>query len=179
MTGGKPESYTLYLPLRDLAMKMMSRMKLHLSGLLLCISLAVGAPAVMAGAEPFRPIDAKALIKPCWDLSEEKRSSGVTATMRQGTLDTVLCLEKVILDQVEILFPDGENLSRAQAEEKLERLRFAVGSFYWSLYNGHVGCKGFCGTMWQVLHLAKNADFLEQMIRDIADQRNRYEIEGP
>ena len=160
-------------------MKTMSRMILHLSGLLLCISLTVGVPAGMAGAEPFQPIDAKALIKPCWDLSEKKRASGVTARMRQGTLDTVLCLEKVILDQVEILFPDGINLSRAEAEEKLERLRFAVGSFYWSLYNGHKGCDGFCGTMWQVLHLAKNADFLEQMIRDIADQRNRYKIEGP
>ena len=160
-------------------MKMMSRMKSYLSGVFLGLYLAVYAPAAVTGAEPFQPIDAKALIKPCWDLSEEKRSSGVTATMRQGALNTVLCLEKVILDQVEILFPGGEILSRAQAEEKLERLRFALGSFYWSLYNEHTGCKHFCGTMWQVLLLATNADFLEQMIRDLADQRNRYKIEGP
>ena len=160
-------------------MKMMLRIKLRLPGVLLCFSLAVSAPAAVAGAEPFQPIDARALIKPCWDLSEEKRASSVTATMRQGTLDTVLCIEKVILDQVGILFPGGKYLSRAQAEKKLERLRFAVGSFYWSLYNEHIGCKHFCGTMWQVLHLAKNVDFLEQMIRDIADQRNRYKIEGP
>ncbi|MEE9250037.1 MAG: hypothetical protein V3U93_02790 [Alphaproteobacteria bacterium] len=160
-------------------MKMILRMKLHLPGVLLCFSLAVGAPAAMAGAEPFQPIDAKALIKPCWNLSEEKRASGVTATMRQGALDTVLCLEKVILDQVEILFPDGKYLSRSQAEKKLERLGSAIQTFYWSLYNEHTGCKHFCGTMWQVLHLAKNADFLEQMIRDLADQRNRYKIEGP
>ncbi len=160
-------------------MKMILRMKLHLPGVLLCFSLAVGAPAAMAGAEPFQPIDAEALIKPCWDLSEEKRSSGVTATMRQGALDTVLCLEKVILDQVEILFPDGQNLSRAQAEKKLERLGSAIQTFYWPLYNGHVGCKGFCGTMWQVFHLAKNAHVLEGVIRDIVDQRNQYKIEGP
>ncbi len=160
-------------------MKMILRIKLHLSGLLLCISLAVSAPASMAGAEPFQPIDAKALIKPCWDLSEEKRSSGVTATMRQGALDTVLCLEKVILDQVEILLPDGQNLSRAQAEEKLERLRFALGSFYWSIYNGHIGCKGFCGTMWHTAHLNKIAHVLEGVIGDMADQRNQYRIEGP
>ncbi len=160
-------------------MKMILRMKLHLPGVLLCFSLAVGAPAAMAGAEPFQTIDAEALIKPCWDLSEEKRSSGVTATMRQGTLDTVLCLEKVILDQVEILFPDGKYLSRAQAEKKLERLRFAIQTFYWSLYNEHTGCKHFCGTMWQVFHLPKIAHVLEQIIRDIAHQRNQYKIEGP
>ena len=145
-------------------MKMVSRIKLHLSGLLLCFSLAVSVPGAIATAATSQLVNADALIKPCWDLSEEKRSSGVTATMRQGTLDTVLCLEKVILDQVEILFPEGKYLSRAQAEKKLERLRFAVGSFYWSLYNEHTGCKHFCGTIWQVLHLAKNADFLEQMI---------------
>ena len=179
MTGRKPESYTLNLPLRDWAMKMMSRMKSHLPGMLLCFSLAVSAPAAMAGAEPFQPIDAKALIKPCWNLSEEKRASGVTATMRQGTLDTVLCLEKVILDQVEILFPDGKYLSRAQAEKKLERLGSAIQTFYWSLYNEHTGCKHFCGTMWQVFHLAKNAHVLEGVIRDIVDQRNQYKIEGP
>ena len=160
-------------------MKMMLRMKSHLPGVFLGLFLAVYAPAAVAGAEPFQPIDAKALIKPCWDISEEKRSSGVTATMRQGALDTVLCLEKVILDQVEILFPDGKYLSRAQAEEKLERLRFALGSFYWSLYNEHTGCKHFCGTMWQVFHLPKIAHVLEGMILDIAEQRNQYKIEGP
>ena len=153
--------------------------KLKLLCVLSGLWTAVSMPTAMAGGPPFEPIDAETLIQPCWAISEEKRASGVTALMRKGTLETVLCLERVILDQVEILFPDGKYLSRAQAQEKLKRLRFAYGSLYWFIYNEHQGCDPSCGTMKYVFHLAENAALLEKMIRDMMEQRNQYEINGP
>ena len=127
-----------------------------------------------AGGPDEEGIDAQALIDACWAISLEDRSSGVTAEMRRGALKSVLCLEQAILDQVEILFPDGEYLSREQAAEKLEQLRFAAGSLYWSIYNGNIACDPSCGTMWHVMHLASHAQILEQMIRDIAYVRNYH-----
>ena len=128
--------------------------------------------AAGSGGADEKGIDAQALIDACWAISLEDRSSGVTARHREGALNSVLCLEEVILDQVEILFPDGEYLSREQAAEKLERLRFAVGSLYWSIYNENIACDPSCGTIWHPLHLHANARVLEQMIRDIVRVRN-------
>ncbi len=130
--------------------------------------------AAGSGGADEEGIDAQALIDACWAISLEDRSSGVTARHREGALNSALCLEEVILDQVDVLFPDGEYLSREQAAEKLERLRFAAGSLYWSIYNENIACDPSCGTMWHPMHLASHAQILEQMIRDIAYVRNYH-----
>ena len=127
-----------------------------------------------AGGPDEEGIDAQALIDACWAISLEDRSSGVTGRMRHGAAKTVRCLEDVILDQVEILFPDGEYLSREQAKQKLDALAEAVQTMYWSIYNGNIACDPSCGTMWHVMHLASHAQILEQMIRDIAYVRNYH-----
>lgn len=132
--------------------------------------------AAGSGGADEKGIDAQALIDACWAISLEDRSSGVTARHRKGILESVLCLEQAILDQVEILFPDGEYLSREQAAEKLERLRFAAGSLYWSIYNENIACDPSCGTYWHDLHLHGNAHILEHMLREIVRVRNMYRL---
>ena len=72
------------------------------------------------------------LIDACWHLSLGRRSTGSSQLHRQGSLFTALCLEWVILDQLEVLFPPGspaeEHLSRVEARAKLDQLRKAYGS---------------------------------------------------
>ena len=118
--------------------------------------------------------DAQALIDACWTISLEDRSSGNTPRMRNGALETVLCLEKVILDQVDILFPDGKYMSRKKAQEHLVQISFGLGKLYWSIYNEHIGCDISCGTMFHVMHLPPIADALEDMIRVMISQRQEY-----
>ena len=127
-----------------------------------------------AGGPDEEGIDAQALIDACWAISLEDRSSGVTGRMRHGAAKTVRCLEDVILDQVEILFPDGEYLSREQAKQKLDALAEAVQTMYWSIYNGNIACDPSCGTYWHDLHLHGNAHILEHMLREIIRIRNMY-----
>jgi len=61
--------------------------------------------------------DAKTLIDGCWEISRKDRESGVTGQMRNGAANTVGCLEKTVLDQLQYLFPDGKPLSREKAQE--------------------------------------------------------------
>ena len=127
-----------------------------------------------AGGPDEEGIDAQALIDACWAISLEDRSSGVTGRMRYGGAITVECLEEVILDQIEILFPDGEYLSREQAKQKLDAFAEAVQTMYWSIYNGNIACNPSCGTMWHVKHLGSHARILEDMIRNIVYVRNYH-----
>ncbi len=149
--------------------------KLKLLCVLSGLWTAVSIPTAMAGGKPFQLIDAEALIKACWAISEVKRASGVTGLMRKGAAETVGCLKEVILDQVEIMF-EPEYLSREQATKELDRIRDAYQGLYWSIYNGHRGCDPSCGTMKHVSHLAENASLLEKMIRDMIAQRNEYKF---
>ena len=125
-----------------------------------------------------RDPEAKPLIEACWDLSLGMRSL-TTATMRWGSLRTARCLEYVILDQLEFLFPPGsaaaKRLSRTEARAKLDQLREAYGSLYWGLYNEHAGCEPpGCGTLFYPLHNAAYAEMLEGIVRDVIRQRRAY-----
>jgi hypothetical protein len=142
--------------------------------LALSFFLLVTPWAASSGGADEKGIDAQALIDACWAISLEDRSSGVTGRMRHGAAKTVRCLEDVILDQVEILFPDGEYLSREQAKQKLDALAEAVQTMYWSIYNENIACDPSCGTYWHDLHLHGNAHILEHMLREIVRVRNMY-----
>ena len=92
---------------------------------------------------------------------------------------TARCLEYVILDQLEFLFPPGsaaaKRLSRTEARAKLDQLREAYGSLYWGLYNEHAGCEPpGCGTLFYPLHNAAYAEMLEGIVRDVIRQRRAY-----
>ena len=131
-------------------------------------------PAV-AGSKTSKDIpDAQNLIDGCWEISRKDRESGVTGRMRSGAAKTVGCMEETVLDQLQPLFPDGKYMSRKQAQEHLDRIRIGVQKLYWSIYNEHVGCESFCGTIYQVFHLSPNARILEDMIRALVRQRKEY-----
>ncbi|MDP6388991.1 MAG: hypothetical protein QF654_03760 [Alphaproteobacteria bacterium] len=146
--------------------------------LLAAIVLALAAAPWPAGAggpvTTYQGPEAEVLIKACWDKTLEERSIGSTARTRAGILKTVLCLEEVILDQFEVLFPGGVVLTREQAAEKLKALRFAAGGLYWDIYNNNGGCAPGCGTMYHTFHLSENAIILEDMIRKIIRTRKEY-----
>ena len=120
--------------------------------------------------------EAQTLIDACWEISRKDRESGVTGRMRSGSADTIGCLEEIVLDQVDALFPDGKYLSRRKAREYLDMIEIGVQKLYWSIYNEHVGCDPFCGTMYQVFHLSPNARILEDMIRALVRQRKEYDL---
>ena len=84
------------------------------------------------GADSKAIPDAQTLIDACWEISRKDRESGVTGRMRSGAADTVGCLEEVVLDQLQPLFPDGKYMSRKQAQEHLDRIQIGVQKLYWS-----------------------------------------------
>jgi len=126
--------------------------------------------------------DAQALIKGCWEGSLAKRSNPNTEIIRSGILDTVLCLEAVIVDQFTLYAP---NLSLPYEKEqglttsekvkaKLKNLRFAAGGLYWWIYMDNPGCLPTCGTIYATFHLSENARILEKMIKAMIDRRKEF-----
>ncbi len=134
------------------------------------------------GAEPKAIPNAQTLIDGCWEGSLAKRSNPSIEVIRSGILDTVLCLEAVIVDQFS---PYSPNLSLPYEKEqelttiekvktKLKNLRFAAGGLYWWIYMDNPGCLPTCGTIYATFHLSENAKILEQMIRVMIDQRKEF-----
>jgi hypothetical protein len=151
------------------------QLRRNILGLVL-ISLLVLAPGLSAPSAAYEPVDAEKLIKGCWDISEEKRSSGATGTMRHGAAITLGCMEKVIVDQSKAIF-DPKYMSPEKIQKHLDQIQIGTQKIYWALYNGHDRCPEVCGTMNHLLHLPPNIDVLEQIIRDIARERNQNKIE--
>ncbi len=155
---------------------MTSNICLRRTSVLLVLVLAITSSHAKAGGnQPFEPVDAEKLIKACWDISEEERTSGAIRIMRYGAAKSAGCLEEVILDQVEVLF-EPDDLSREQAQKHLDQLQNAYQKLYWAIYNDHRGCYRRCGTARQVLDPAVYAHLLEKMIRDMVKERNEFEI---
>jgi len=136
------------------------------------------ATPVLAGGfnsstEPFEPIDAQALIDACWDMTYQQRL-GSTVDTRDGIFDSVICLEERILDQFDALFPPSV-LSRETATKELETTREAYTNLYWHIYNENKGCR-ICPTQYYSSDLIAWSRVLERMLRDAAEQRNRYKL---
>ena len=115
--------------------------------------------------------DASDLGPACWDISDNMRDTGIVTMMRWGIVRTVRCIEYVILDQVEVAF-DPKHLSRQDMREKLDDIRNAYGSFYWSLYNELRDCD--CDVSFNTYHLRAYAALLQEMLRDVTRQRQKY-----
>ena len=113
-------------------------------------------------------------IDKCWADSLEKRSNPAIPVIRDGILDTVLCLEGIIEDQFKLypknLFTPGE------VKERLKALRFGAGRLYWYIYTENHGCMPSCGTMYATFHLSELAKILERMIQEMFHQRVKYEF---
>jgi len=152
-----------------------------MAGLVLAavVLLGLGFAAGQASAAPkkkaYQPIDAKALIAACWEISKERRDEGSTSAMRSGTGQTVQCLQDEILLNGLAMFKDKAE-REAKFKDYIERISFGVQRIYWEIYNDNSMCNPSCGTMFTVFHLWRYSDILEKILDDIVDQRNRYEL---
>jgi hypothetical protein len=139
--------------------------------------LLTATPVLAGGSdsatEPFEPIDAQALIDACWDMTDQQRL-GSTVDTRDGIFDSVICLEKRILDQFDALFPPSV-LSREVAAKELETTRQTYTNLYWHIYNENKGCR-ICPTQYYSSDLIAWSRVLERMLSDAAEQRNRYKL---
>ena len=157
-------------------MKIQRTKKMHLPMLVMLVVAVVTFPCVSnAGGGPSPNIpDADTIIKKCWDKSEKLRSTGNTNDARAGNLESALCLEKAIVDNAAD-FIDPSSLTRKQIAEKMKQIRFALGGFYWSLYNEHKGCPfPSCGTIFYSFHNSLLAHAYEEILRNVIDQRKQY-----
>ncbi|HJO74559.1 MAG TPA: hypothetical protein QGH84_05035 [Rhodospirillales bacterium] len=126
--------------------------------------------------------DAQTLIDGCWEGSLAKRSNPNTEVIRSGILDTVLCLEAVIVDQFSLYSPNlwlphekEQGLTTTEkVKAKLKNLRFAAGGLYWWIYMDNPGCLPTCGTIYATFHLSENAEILEIMIRVMFQKRKEF-----
>lgn len=143
--------------------------------MLLCAMMASSALPAKADGEAVPDIpNAEDLIKHCWDISLEKRSSGNTPLMREGNLDTALCLEHEIIAHASALLTPPPN--EADIIKTMETLRFTYGRFYWDMFNGNRGCNPFCGTENHIRHNWELAKLYEKILSDIIELRNKYGV---
>ena len=90
--------------------------------------LASNAPTLAAeknSVDPKSIPNAEDLIKHCWDISEEKRSTPKTGLMREGHLDTALCLEQEIINHASYLIYEG-----FYSREKIKREIRLIGKTF-------------------------------------------------
>lgn len=140
------------------------------------LSIICQLPSVQAGGiQPFEPINAEALIDACWKISKEDRDSGVTTRMRHGSARSIRCLQNVILDQVDAMF-DPKYLSREQAKKQLRKIIEGYQPLMWSIYNEHKSCGVECGTDRHVLHLGDHAALLEDILKQMINERNEFKF---
>ncbi len=148
------------------------------AAVLLMLGFAAGQASAAPKKKPYQPIDAKVLIDACWEISKEKREGpdANTGTMRQGSVESIKCLEEEILRNGGILL-GKKGMDRATMKGHLDSIRTGVGKLYWTIYNEHKGCKiGACGTIHTLFHLPPIAEIFEKLLKDIVDQRNEYEV---
>lgn len=115
------------------------------------------------------------LIKHCWDISEEKRSTPNTAMMREGHLDTALCLEQEIITHAAALIEET-SMTRKQIVSLINNLHDAYGRLYWMMYNENKGCGFSCGTIHHPRHNTQVALLYEKILWDIIDLRKEYGV---
>lgn len=118
--------------------------------------------------------DAEDLIKHCWDISEEKRSTPNTALMREGNLDTALCLENEIIKHGSALLEPPP--TKEDIQKTMKTLRFTYGRLYWDMFNGNRGCNPFCGTENHIQHNWELAKLYEKILTDIIALRKKYRV---
>ena len=73
--------------------------------------------------------NAEDLIKHCWDISLEKRSMQNTAMIREGNLDTALCLRQEVMDHTSTLVDDTP-MTQNEAQKLIMDLYNAYARLY-------------------------------------------------
>ncbi|MBF0247565.1 MAG: hypothetical protein HQL36_05770 [Alphaproteobacteria bacterium] len=140
------------------------------------IQWAVPSLAEEAGnARPASIPNADELIQHCWDISEEKRASGVTAEMRKGALESALCLKTEVAAQAEALIKTT-SVSKEEISALLENINAAYGRLYWLMFNENKACTPSCGTMNQAMHNAYVARAYEFILKDLIRLRKEHGV---
>jgi hypothetical protein len=125
---------------------------------------------------------AQKAIESCWEISEKDRA-GSTASVREGTLNSALCMEEHIVElSKKYFFPHSPHLV-LEVKEDLEKTRAGYGRLYWNLYNSldhcFEGSLGLgCGTLYHTFHNAEYAKLLEGVIFDFYAQIENYELKS-
>ncbi len=109
---------------------------------------------------------AQQAIDACWAISEDDVKSGITAKMRQGTINSSNCMENHVIDLAQnYLYPKSPSLLQ-ETQQELKAIRTNYFEFYWNLYNKIDSCRPSCGTMHYVRSDIKYAKLLESIIHD-------------
>ena len=149
--------------------------KSRLLRLICSVFLFVSIPA--ANSADWAPLDADAIINNCWLTSEEDRDSGITSRMRNGTIDSAMCIRKQIVNNAAALFHES-TYSEEDIDQHMELLSEGIQKFYWKLYNERVDCDHptGCGTLYHVFHVGEIARVYESILRDVISKRNELEM---
>lgn len=118
---------------------------------------------------------AQEAIDACWAISLEDRNSGVTSRMRQGTLESALCMkEHIIYLSENVLFKDQPEV-QSEVKDSLENIKKGTGRLYWHLHNSHEYCGlSPCGTMYTMFHNSQFAEQMENIIYDFYQKISYY-----
>lgn len=102
----------------------------------------------------------------CLTISEEDRSRGSTAVMREGSKRSIECMKNHI-------FKLSEHVVFKNSEENQEKIRAIVEKLYyntyalaWILNNSHDKCEP-CGSMYHVAGEGASTYLMEEIIRDL------------
>ena len=114
-------------------------------------------------------LNPKVIVDHCWKISEEDRA-GNNSQIREGNLKTVLCLEAAVVDLYDKLSYENSSLTKKQLRADLVTIRFALGRFYWLIYNDSEYCGMFCGSIWYSAHLPPISAELITMINTMTLQ---------
>lgn len=123
--------------------------------------------------------DAQTIIDACWAISQDDRDSGVTSRMREGGLNTALCMEHAFLDLISKHMNKDDAEAQKRYADNIETLRMSYGRIIWDLYNDHDGCDPMCGTMFHVFHNGVYAHLLEDLLLQTSQQIVDYELAEP
>lgn len=140
--------------------------------LLLALLLIPTMASANGGRRPWTEIDAQAAIERCWTVGQDKRDSGTTPVMREGTEETIECLEAEIMRHTSEFFIAKD---AAEVQDRLDTAHKSLRGLYWALYNNNQACSPSCGTMYYVLPASEIAGLWEDILRNIIRERNQYQ----
>ena len=143
--------------------------------------LLTASPALAGGDDgtgPFEPFVPEPIIADCWQRSDELRSSGYIEYYGDGLDITLACMKAGVLEQIDAwLLPEfSEN-----AAAHLDALEDLHDQLYYRIYAENRYCTRSCGLLPSMVYIENYIEFLEKVLRDIAEEKNyRYrQVYGP
>ena len=142
--------------------------------------LLCASPAFAGGDDgtgPFEPFDPEPIIADCWQRSDALRGSGYFADYGDGLDITRACMRAAVLEQInDWLLPEFSQHAAAH----LDALEELHGQLYYRIYAKNRYCTRSCGLLPAMTYIESYIDFLAQILRDIAEEKNfRYHLLNP